>query len=103
MRAIITACAFAAAAVTPAFANDGAIRIKTDGRDFSSPAAIAGLHAQIERAARQVCGLDGARLSARAYAMRAACVAEKMDEAVRTANLPALSALHASLKAPSQG
>ncbi len=96
MRTLIIACVFAATAATPVFADDGAIRINTAGRDFSSAEAVAGLHAQIERAARKVCGVTN-RLSARAYQQRAACVAEKMDAAVRTANLPALTALHASI------
>lgn len=96
MRTLIVACVFAAAAAAPAFAEDGSIRIDLAGRDFSSTQAVAGLHAQIERAARKVCGVTN-RLSARAYQQRAACVAEKMDDAVRTANLPALTALHASL------
>jgi UrcA family protein len=102
MRALVIACAFAAAA-SPAVAEEGAIRINAAGRDFSSREAVEGLHAQIERAARQVCGLEGTRLSARAYAQRVKCVAEKMDEAVQTANLPALSALHASLKDTPRG
>ncbi len=96
MRTLIVACAFAAAAATPALAEDGTIRIDLAGRDFSSAQAVEGLHAQIERAARKVCGVTN-RLSARAYQQRAACVTEKMDDAVRTANLPALTALHASL------
>ena len=96
MRTLILACMFAATAATLALADDGAIRIQTAGRDFSSAAAVAGLHAQIERAARRVCGITN-RLSARAYQQRAACVAAKMDDAVTTANLPALTALHASI------
>jgi UrcA family protein len=55
MRALVIACAFAAAA-SPAVAEEGAIRINAAGRDFSSREAVEGLHAQIERAARQVFG-----------------------------------------------
>lgn len=93
MRALVFSVALAVA--SPAFAGD--IRISTAGRDLSSEAGVASLHAQIERAAKRACGVT-ARLSARAYQQRAACVTEKVDEAVRTANVPALSALHASLK-----
>lgn len=95
MRTLILSVAFAAASAAPALADD--IRISTAGRDLSSEPGVAGLHAQIERAAKKACGLSG-RLSAKAYQQRAACVADKVDEAVRTADLPALTALHASLK-----
>lgn len=95
MRTLILTAAFAVASAAPALADD--IRISTAGRDLSSEAGVAGLHAQIERAAKKACGLTS-RLSARAYQQRSACVADKVDQAVRTANLPALTALHASLK-----
>jgi UrcA family protein len=98
MRTLTFAVAVAlasAAFAAPAFAGD--IRISTVGRDLSSEAGVAALHAQIERAAKRACGMT-ARLSARAYQRRAACVSEKVDETVRTANVPALTALHASLK-----
>lgn len=102
MRTLTIACALAAAAAAPAFADDGAIRIRTEGRDLASAEGVAGLHAQIERAARKACGMT-ARLSARAYQQRAACVVEKVDEAVRTADVPALTQLHAALKAAPRG
>lgn len=96
MRSLLIASVLAFTA-GPAFADD-AIRISTAGRDLSSAAGVAGLHAQIERAARKACGLT-TRLSARGYQQRAACVREKVDEAVQHVGLPALTALHETWKA----
>lgn len=103
MRALVLACLLAVAPAASALAGEGDIRIRTAGLDLSDAETVAGLHAQIERAARKACGLDNTRLSAHAWRIRAACVEEKVDRAVAMANAPALSALHAALKPASRG
>lgn len=91
MRALLLACALVAASAAPALSDED-VRISTAGRDLSSPTEVAELHAQIERVARRVCGRM--TYAARANLQRMACIREKVDNAVRTANVPALTALH---------
>lgn len=99
MRTLILACVFAAAATAPAFAEDAGIRIDLTDRDLSTPAAVARLHAQIERAAKRACEVDN-HFSAVPLAYRLKCAAETIENTVVAANVPALTALHASLAQP---
>jgi UrcA family protein len=96
MRTLLLACAVAAMTAAPALAGEG-IRVSTANLDLTNQADVAKLHARIERAAERICH-DGERLTLALRRQREACIAETMDKTVRTANVPALSALHAELK-----
>ncbi|MDX2234252.1 MAG: UrcA family protein [Hyphomonadaceae bacterium] len=107
MRTLLLACVLAATAATPALARPGAetaaIAVTINDRDLATAEGLARLHARIERAARRVCGYEGRVLPLYEHRARAACIEARMTHAIQTANVPALTALHATLRQTGPG
>ena len=97
MSKLILAAVLAAAALySPAFAADiqdpPSQPVSTKGVDFNDTAAVRAFHARLEQAALAVC--DNYRARSRVTAEDKACAAKAVDQAVRAADRPLLTAIH---------
>lgn len=111
MNALGFGCAIAAALLsfsltaTPAAASDAtrdaagrwSMRIALETIDLTDPMAIDRLQRRIVAAANEVCGLTNRSPYANLSGRRATCAREATDRAVATAQVDALTALHAAL------
>lgn len=96
MSKLLFAAVLAAAALSaPAYAAEQdppSRQVSTAGVDFSDSEAVRALHARLARAAASVCNSYGA--NSRVTAADRACAAKAIDQAVRAANRPMLTAVH---------
>jgi UrcA family protein len=95
-RGAFTASAFIAIAMTGAVQSaEPSIRIDVRGMNLEDPATAAALYSRIQRSARLVCTDASSPWQAGRAGTINACVAHTVADALKQANTPQLTALHA--------